>query len=427
MRDRTVDGRMTDKGQLADRVAAAYERHINPSLARLMRFMGLTAVEVSADGSVVRDDQGREYIDCLGSYGVFNLGHRHPRVVAAVREQLDRMPLSSKIMFSKPLAGLAELLASVTPGDLQYSFVVNSGTEAVEGALKLARIATGRTKIVATDNSFHGKTCGALSLTGRALYRDPFQPLLPEVIHVPFDNLPAVAAVIEGAAAVVVEPIQGEGGVIVPGDGYLSGLRQLCDKHRTLLVADEVQTGMGRTGKMWAVEHWGVVPDILCTAKALGGGVMPIGAYIARPHLMDKYFESPLLHTSTFGGNPLACAAAVAAINATRDEGLCRQAEIKGRRLLNGLQQLAGQHPGVIAGVRGKGLMIGVELVSEGVGGMMMAEFINAGVLVAYTLNNPTVIRLEPPLNIDDQLLGRVLEIWREVAAKAETMLEDLT
>ncbi|MEN6413457.1 MAG: aminotransferase class III-fold pyridoxal phosphate-dependent enzyme [Veillonellales bacterium] len=404
-----------------------YEQYVNPSVAKLFRLMGLSTIEWEADGNIIRDIEGREYIDCLGGYGVFALGHRHPKVIEAVKKQLDFMPLSSKVLFDKPMADLSALLAEITPGDLQYSFIVNSGTEAVEGALKLARLHTGKTKIISTVNSFHGKTLGSLSATGRDLFRDPFKPLIPGFSHVPFNNAAAIeAAIDEDTAAVIVEPIQGEGGIIVPDDNYLPAVRQICDEHGVLLICDEVQTGLGRTGKMFAVDHYGITPDILTTAKALGGGVMPIGAFIARPHIWDKYITSPFLHTSTFGGNPLACAAGIAAIGVLQQESLIENAATLGTYFLGELRKLQQSFPLVIKEVRGKGLMIGIELTKEGIGGLLMSELIADGVLAAYTLNNPKVIRMEPPLIIDRKLIDKVLTCLGKAIRKANEMIEDL-
>ncbi|BBB92990.1 MAG TPA: aminotransferase class III-fold pyridoxal phosphate-dependent enzyme [Methylomusa anaerophila] len=404
-----------------------YEQFINPAIARLFRFMGLSTVEWEAEGSVIRDIDGKEYIDCLGGYGVFNLGHRHAKVVAAVKQQLDKMPLSSKVLFDKPTADLAALLAEISPGDLQYSFFTNSGTESVEGSLKLARIHTGRDKIIAAANAFHGKTFGALSATGREMFRTPFQPLLPGFSHVPFGNIDAMHKAVDAdTAAVILEPIQGEGGIIIPPAEYLPAVREICDKRGALLICDEVQTGLGRTGKMFAVDHYQVVPDIMATAKALGGGVMPIGAFTARPHIWDKYMTSPFLHTSTFGGNPLACAAAVAAIHTIREEGLVDKAAAMGDYLFSGLFHLYKTFPDVIQEVRGKGLLIGIDLTKEGIGGFLMAELIGKGVLAAYTLNNPKVIRIEPPLIITREQVDKVVHIFAGALEKANEVLDDL-
>lgn len=416
-----------EKERVVEETIEKYEKYINPAVARLFRFMGLSAIEQQADGVVITDNDGKEYIDCLGGYGVFSLGHRHPRVVEAVKAQIDCMPMSSKVLFNKPMADLAEIMAKITPGDLQYSFFGNSGTEAVEGALKLARAHTGRNKIISTVNSFHGKTLGALSATGRDLFRDPFQPLLSGFTHAPFGDAAAIAEIIDrDTAAVIVEPIQGEGGIIVPPDEYLPYLRQLCDRHGALLICDEVQTGLGRTGKMFACDHYGITPDIITTAKALGGGVMPIGAFTARPQIFAEYITSPFLHTSTFGGNPLACAAAIETIKVIHEENLVEKAAVKGQYFMERLTAVADQFPGVIREVRGKGLMIGVELTKEGIGGLLMSELINKGVLVAYTLNNPKVIRIEPPLIISEEAIDQVMVAFAYAIEQAYEMLEDL-
>lgn len=412
---------------LVDETFKNYEQYINPAVAKLFRFMGLSAVEWEASGDIIRDSDGKEYIDCLGGYGVFSLGHRHPAIINAVKKQLDLMPLSSKVLLNKPMADLAALMAEITPGNLQYSFFGNSGTEAVEGALKLARVHTGRTNIVATTNSFHGKTLGALSATGRELFRTPFQPLLPGMNHVPFNDIEAMRKVVDDTvAAVIIEPVQGEGGIIVPSDDYLPAVREICDKTGALLICDEVQTGLGRTGKMFAVEHYGVVPDILCTAKALGGGVMPIGAFTASADIWQQYVTSPFLHTSTFGGNPLACAAAAETIRVIQRENLADKALQSGNYFIQQLQAMADQFPDVITEVRGRGLMIGLDLSKEGVGGFLIAELIAAGVLVAYTLNNPKVIRIEPPLSISLASINKVLQAFRTAIEKANEIIEDL-
>lgn len=416
-----------EKERVIEETIEKYEKYINPAVARLFRFMGLSTIEQHASGVIITDSNGKDYIDCLGGYGVFSLGHRHPRVVEAVKAQIDCMPMSSKVLFNKPMADLAELMANITPGDLQYSFFGNSGTEAVEGALKLAKVHTGRSKIISTINSFHGKTLGALSATGRDLFRDPFQPLLSGFVHAPFGDEAAIAECIDAdTAAVIVEPVQGEGGIIVPSDEYLPALRQLCDRHGVLLICDEVQTGLGRTGKMFACDHYGVVPDIITTAKALGGGVMPIGAFTARPQIFEEYVTSPFLHTSTFGGNPLACAAAIETIKVIYEENLAEKAQSKGCYFMERLQKIADSFPGVIQEVRGKGLMIGVELTKEGIGGLLMSELINRGILVAYTLNNPKVIRIEPPLIIEEATIDQVISAFAYAVEQAYEMLEDL-
>lgn len=405
----------------AAEIIANYEAYVNPAVARLFRFLGLGAAEARAEGLYVYDADGKRYLDCLGGYGVFSLGHRHPEVVAAVKEQLDRMPLSAKLFFCEPLATLSQALAEILPGELRYSFVVNSGAEAVEGVLKLARLYTGRAKIVAMENGFHGKTFGALSATGKALYRAPFEPLVPGFCHIPFNDLAAAEeAIDERTAAVIVEPVQGEGGVVLAQPGYLAGLKAICAAKGALLICDEVQTGLGRTGRMFACEHAHVAPDIVATGKALGGGVMPIGAFSASATVWQPFAESPFLHTSTFGGNPLACAAAVAAIGVLRRDYTRFAVADKGAYFLDGLEALARRHPRLIEGVRGQGLMLGVSFVNEGIAGLFISECLRAGILAAYALNRPKVVRLEPPLLVERADIAWVLDHFTDILHRAE-------
>ena len=396
---------------MEDRVKKNYQAYINPSVVRLLELMGMDAVEMRGEGIYLYDSTGKEYIDCLGGYGTFAFGHRHPRIVEAVKKQLDELPLSGKIFLNRSLANAAQHLAMIAPHGLSYSFWCNSGTEAVEGALKTARLATKRKKFIAMKGSFHGKTFGALSVSGRDLYRMPFAPMMGEIVHIPFGDVDALAHVVdETIAGVIVEPIQGEGGVVVPPCGYLREVRALCDKCGALMIADEVQTGMGRTGRTFAVTWEDVIPDILILAKALGGGVMPCGAFIASEEVWRPYFDYPFLHTSTFGGNPLACVAADMAMTVLEEEGLAENAANMGEYLLIRLQELVAEYPALICEVRGRGLLIGLELPAESQAGLLMAELVKRGVIVAYTLNNPTIIRLEPPLIIQRAEIDTVTE-----------------
>jgi putrescine aminotransferase len=404
-----------------------YEKFVNPGMASLFRYMGLSAVEWKAKGSTVTVHNGDEYLDLLGGYGVFSAGHSHPTIVNAVREQLERMSMSSRLLLNKPMADLAELLANVTPGDLTYSFFCNSGTEAVEAALKLARLTKKKPGIISTKGSFHGKSMGALSATGRDLFRQPFSPLLSGFKHVPFGSADEIRRAIDNdTAAVIVEPIQGEGGVIVPPSGYLKELRAVCDEMDVLLIVDEVQTGLGRTGKLFAVDHEDVVPDIICLAKALGGGVMPIGAIVARPHLWTGFAEAPFLHTSTFGGGPLACAAAIASIKVILEEDLCAKSTARGDQFLSTLRDLQRQHPDIVSEVRGQGLIIGIEFTDAGYAGFTISELVNNKIIAAYTLNNPKVIRIEPPLVITEAETQRALEVLKQIITAAGDLKQDM-
>ncbi len=405
---------------LAKQAVADHVNHYTPGLVNYRKSVTETddyaAIEWTGEGSIVRDAGGREWIDCLGGYGIYNLGIRHPEVVEAVAAQLRRNPLPTQELIDPIRGMLVRLLATIAPGDIANTFVCNSGTEAVEGAMKVARVFTGRNGFIAALGGFHGKTQGALSLMGKASFREPFLPLLDGVRHVPFGDAAAVeeelrraSAVGEGIAAVVMEPIQGEAGAIVPPDDFWPSLREVCDRWGVLLIADEVQTGLGRTGRLWGVDHWGVVPDIICVAKSLGGGVMPVGALMGRPHIWQALERNPFLHTSTFGGNPLACAAAIASIHVTLRERLWEQAETKGRRFLDGLAALRERHPGVITEVTGKGLLLGLWFPDHDTGYRVAAGLFRRGVLVAGTQISATTVRIEPALNIPDELIDEVL------------------
>ncbi|GAC1524587.1 MAG: aspartate aminotransferase family protein [Vulcanimicrobiaceae bacterium] len=411
---------------LFDETYENYRAFLNPPLARVMKISG-SPVEVRALGTTIWDHTGKAYLDFAGGYGVFTLGHSHPRVVAAVRDQLERMSLSGKTMFS-PLAGrLARALAAIAPGDCSISFFANSGTEAVEGALKLARAATRRTKFVATANAHHGKTIGALAVSGRDAYKTPFGALLPDVTHVPYGDAASLGDALRDAAAFIVEPVQGEGGIVVPPPGYLRAARAACDASGALLIADEVQTGLGRCGLLFACDRDGVVPDVLVLAKGLSGGVVPIGAFVARPAVWNAaYARAPLAHTSTFGGNPLACAAALAALDVVRDEGLVENARVQGERLLAGVRAIARDYPQVVREARGLGLLVGMELRSEGYAGTIVPEMQRAGVTAAWTLNAQRVIRLEPPLVVTADEIDRGVAAARTSVAAAYRALGTL-
>lgn len=411
-----------------DQVIEKYKQFINPGLARLMQFGGFGEVEETAEGCTITTTSGKQYLDFLGGFGVFSLGHRHPRVVEAVHRQLDRMPLSSKTFFAEPQAALAARLAELAPGDLQYSFFSNSGAEAVEAAIKMARLATGKTDFVCAQGAYHGKTMGALAATGREKYRKPFAPMVPGFTHVPYNDLAAMeAAITERTCAILIETVQGEGGIIVGHPGYLSGLRQLCDRHNILLIADEVQTGLGRTGALFGVNHENVTPDIMTLAKALGGGVMPIAATLSTSAIWEHVFaENPLIHTSTFGGNQLACAAGLAALEVTVEERLSEQAAERGAQLVAGLRQAQEELPDVITDVRGQGLMVGVEFAEEDFAALTINQMAAEGVIAAYTLNNPKVIRMEPPLIVSSAQVDQAVAVFLGAARMAKSLLEDM-
>jgi putrescine aminotransferase len=405
-------------------VTGLYREFISPDLARLLRLTGFGNLEMRTEGCSVYDQQGRRYLDFSGGYGVFSLGHRHPRVVAAVKDQLDRVALSSRVFFNPLMAQLAERLAALTPGDLKVSFFCNSGTEAIEAALKAARLATGRHNFVSAENSYHGKTFGSLSVSGRPTYQQPFEPLIPGCRTVPFGDQRALEQAIDDqVAAFLIEPVQGEGGIHVASPEYLRLARELCDRHGALLIADEVQSGLCRTGRWFAIEHADVAPDIMALAKALGGGVMPIGATIMTPGVARAYQGRPLLHTSTFGGNPLACRAALTALQVMEDEDLATRAADSGRHLLDGLRKLAEEFPDLVAEVRGLGLMVGLEFTEDKFGGSVIFEMVKRQVIAVYTLNQPKVLRFEPPLNVETGEIESALFALKESLAETRRRL----
>jgi putrescine aminotransferase len=412
----------TAEAYLSD-VVQKYRDHLNPYLAEYLATAGF-GVEVFGEGCYIEDHQGRRYLDCLGGYGTFALGHRHPKVVAAVKDQLDSLGMSGKAFFSKPAADLADELAEIAPAGLEYTFFSNSGTEAVEAALKFAKIATGRSRIISTFGGYHGKTLGALATTGREKYRTAVEPLMPGVEFIEFGDIAALTAIDARTAAIIVEPIQGEGGINLPPDGYLRAIREACDRSGALMIADEVQTCIGRTGAMFGCDHDGVAPDLMTLAKQLGGGVMPIGATMGTAAVWEAVFsENPLMHTSTFGGNPLACAAGLAAVRVVQDEDLVARSRDRGALMLELLTEMQDKHRDLVSDVRGRGLMIGVEFALDDVAELTVSRMLPRGMCAAFTLNNPRVIRLEPPLIISEEEVRRAVEILDEALTETSGIL----
>jgi putrescine aminotransferase len=414
--------------RIADDVVEKYREHVNPGAANLLKFAGFGVPEWAGEGTIVRDMSGKEYLDFVGGYGVFSLGYCHPRVVAAVQEQLNRLPLKTQYFLSQPVADLCALLAEVTPGRLQYTFLCNSGTEAVEGALKCARVFTRKPGIISAVGAFHGKSLGSLSASGREVYKEPFYPLVPGFRQVPFGEIePLREAIDQETAAVILEAVQGEAGVRVSPDDYLKQVRQACDEKGVLLILDEVRTGFGRLGRLFAADLYGIEPDIICFGKALGGGVMPVGAFMARAEIWDALFgENPWLHSSTFGGNPLAAAAGLAAVRTTIEEKLPERAAALEPRLLDGLRRIQERYPAIITEVRGKGLLAGVQFADADVAKLVITAMGHEGVLVAYSLNNPCVVRLEPPLIVTEAEIDRALSVMEECIGGAASALDGL-
>jgi putrescine aminotransferase len=390
--------------------------HVNPALVKWRKSGDARAIEWSGRDYLLIDLAGNEYIDCLGGYGVFNFGHLHPKIVNAVKTQIDHMGISSQELLNPHMGRFAKLISQITPGNLQFTFFCNSGTEASEASIKFAMLASGKRGIIVMDMGYHGKTLGALSATFRDVYRKPFEPLLPGFKPVPFNKIDALAkAVDDTIGAVMMEPVQGEGGIIVPDNDYLPKVRQLCDDKKLLLIFDEVQSGMGRTGRNFACQNWNVAPDIMGLAKALGGGIMPVGACTATPEVWKFLEPNPFIHSNTFGGNPLACAAGIAAIEVLVTENIAERAADTGKYFKAEFEKVMKDFPDLIMAVRGIGLMIGVEFHEKEPAVNAAKLLFSHHVLTAHTMNNPKVIRIEPPLTIPKSACDEVIRRFRTV------------
>jgi len=418
LRDRPIPDLITEIPGPKARAHVTFDQQwTSPSLPR-----AYPLVPVRGQGMAIEDIDGNVFLDFAAGIAVNSTGHGHPRVVGAIKEQASELLHYSASDFYLPIyAETAAAIARIAPiSGPKRTYLGNSGTEVVETAMKLARHFTGRPYIVGFLGGFHGRTYGSVSLTAsKAKYHARFDPLLPGIYHAPFGHvedlkwfddvlfqhlIPA-----NEVAAIVIEPIQGEGGYIVPEDGFLEGLREMCDRHGILFVADEIQSGTGRTGKMWAVEHWGVEPDILLTAKGIASG-LPLGAMVAKASIMDSW--SIGAHGSTYGGNPVACAAALATIELL-EGGLVENARLRGEEAMVGLQEIASRHPRLMTDVRGKGLMIGVEFESpEAAEAIQWASF-QRGLLVLEC--GKQTVRMCPPLIVSAAEISTAMHIFRDV------------
>lgn len=417
-----------------------HSRFLNGQMVRVLKTIGYDRIYQRALGQYLYDEQGNEYLDLLSGFGVFALGRNHPRVVAALQEVLTLQLPDMVQMDASLLSGLlAERILETTPANLSRMFFCNSGTEAVEAAIKFARCTTRRSKIVFIEHAFHGLTLGSLSLNGDAVFREGFGPLLPDCISVPFDDLPALERVLaqRDVAAFIFEPIQGKG-VNLPGDGYFRDAAALCAKYGALFVADEIQTGLGRTGKFWAVEHWDLEPDMILMAKSLSGGFVPVGAVAMSEHVMDSVFnrmDRAVVHGSTFSKNNLAMAAGLAAIEVLQSERLVENAATIGEALIADLRALIGKHE-FLAEVRGKGMMIALEFsaprsfslkaawsllekANKGLFSQMIVIplFRNHRILTQVAGHGMNVVKLLPPLVIDERDRARIVTAFDQVIA----------
>ena len=364
-------------------------------------------------GSHVWDSNGKEYIDCMGGYGVALVGHRNERVVNAIKSQIEKIITVHSSLYSKTREEFLENLFKIAPKGLTQVHLNNSGAESVEAAIKFARKFTGKKGMIAMKGSYHGKSMGALSLTFNPKYRESFKPLVEGAKFSAYGDLDALRDSIDGDTAfIILEPIQGESGIHIPPDGFLQGVRKICDENEILLIFDEIQSGLGRTGRMWASEHWETTPDIMCLAKGIAGGI-PMGATLVKSDILSVMKKGE--HSSTFGGNPVSCAAGTATIQALTQDNLLKNAELMGDKLFQGLIELKNKHS-IIREVRGKGLMIGVELKFEVKD--ILLEGIKNGLLLLYSGRN--ILRFLPPLVISDEDVTNTLQILDKLLTNEE-------
>jgi len=394
------------------RALADYATFISPMKVRTLKQAGIDLVEGKREGASVWDITGRKYIDCLTGAGIMNVGRRNSEVIEALKKALDELDLGVFLLLSKQKADLAAKLAEIAPGeDLNRTIFGVGGGEAVDAAIKLARGYTMKTEIIYADKAYHGHTGFALSAIGRAAYRDPFEPLIPGFVKVPYNDSEALrGAITDKTAAVILETIQGEGGVNVPSDDYLPQVRKICDGAEVVMILDEIQSGMGRTGRMFACEHWEVSPDIMTIAKSLGGGIYPISATIYKEEMQDFFISHPFIHLSTFGGSDLGCVVAMATIDYIEKNNLLEHAEKMGERFRMGFNRILKEYPHLLLEVRQKGLMMGLQYVNESIGPRMTKKLAERGVIAVYTGNEPSVCRFMPSLVITPEEVDFVLD-----------------
>lgn len=401
--------------------AEAKAAHNHPVYAVMSYVMGC-GVQGAGSGSRVTDGQGRDFLALFDQYGNQSFGYSHPRFVAALRDQLDTGRLNStKIMFETEQIRLAERLSALTDGRLPFSYLANSGGETIDNALKLARAATGRHRVVSAVDCFHGKTFGALSASGRPEHEAMFAPLLDGFEQVPFNDLDALRAAVDGGtAAVLLEPVQAEGGVIVPHPGYLQEVRRLCTEAGALLVLDEMQTAFGRCGTFFAFERFGVLPDLVCIGKAFGGGMLPISAVLGTPEVWHALRAMPSTFGSSLGGNPLSCRIGSEAVATASEAGFLARVRATSALLETRLGALARRFPGLIGAHRGVGMMWGLEFHDESLGGLVLRLLYERGVTSTYSLYNPKVLRIQPPMVISPDELTEGLTALEEALEEVE-------
>lgn len=396
--------------QPKEKIIEDFARYVSPGRVAVYRSLRMDFVPGKREGVWLWDvDGSRKLLNCRCSGGVFNLGHRPPRVVQAIRQALDELDVGDHMLMSEMRAALGKRLAELTPGDIQYSTFSPGGAEAIDVAIKLARGYTGRPGIISVKRGYHGHTGFALA-TGEDVFRSKFGPMPPGFSKVPFGDANVLAQVVnEETAAVIIEALPATAGILIPPDDYYPRVREICDRWGAQLIIDEVQTGLGRTGRMWAIEEWDVVPDILVTGKGLSGAIYPMSATCHRPHL-DRFFqENPFIHLSSFGGAALGCVAALATLDQTTEPGFLEHVQAMAARFAAGFDDLQSRYP-IVAEVRQRGLMIGFELAEDAMGPAMSMLLAQNGVLAVFANHRPGTIQILPPLIIQPDEVDFVLE-----------------
>jgi putrescine aminotransferase len=407
------------KGEITD----LFAKHVSSGKAEFFSQAGIDFVIGKREGIYIWDLEGKQLINCHSNGGVFNLGHRNPRIIAALRGALDELDIGNHHMVSEARAILAERLATLSPGDLNRVVFGASGGEAIDMAIKIARAHTGRPQVISALGGYHGHTGLALA-AGDELFRKPFEPLSPGFVQVPFGNLEALAGVIgEDTAAVIFETIPATYGISIPPEDYFAGVRQLCDQHGVVMISDEVQTGLGRCGDFWGIDTYDVVPDILVTGKGLSGGIYPITATIYREHLNPFLHENPFIHVSTFGGGEVGCYVAIEVLNILEEPDFLQHIQDMAKLFEEGFVDLIDRHPAVLVEARQRGLMMGLKLVNENLGPLMTRIGFEAGLLTIYANNDPSVIQILPPLIIQENQTAQVLGILDSMLNNLEEMV----
>lgn len=406
-----------------DEIIADFAQYVSPGKVEVYKQLGFASVPGKREGIYLWDLDGHRFINCRSSGGVFNLGHRPPRIFDALRAALDELDIGDHILLSEHRARLARKLAELMPGDIQYTFFTPGGGEAIDVAIKLARGYTKRPNIISAEKGYHGHTGFALS-AGDPIFSQHFEPVMPGFLKVPFGDLAALSRVINHeTAAVILETIQATAGMIMPPDGYLQGVRELCDKYGAQLILDEVQAGLARTGKLWACEHWQVVPDMLVLGKGMSAATYPLAVCCFRPHL-DKFFrEHPFVHLCSFGGSDLGCVTSLTMLEQITEPEFLPHVNKMGAKFDAGFIQLKSAFPDLIAGHRQLGLMMALDLVDDRLGPLMTLALGRAGILAIFSDFRPRAIQVLPPLIINDEQVDETLACFHKALIIMREML----